>query len=275
MKGVVVSIVAAAVLAGCSVHSQKEAAPIESGSPAPSQEAVAPSHSSAPAMSSRTADFATWIAGSRRLLQEEQANDLGMLFIGVTICRNIPISSARAAEIEDGSRASGVVVTAEEVLALESLAEATLCPGGVMLPEPRSEALPSPPPTTSAPRVVKRCPTMKQLQAKMRIVKRKPSPDGVGKVVTIALSLDNPRTYALSLYGDIEYPAEFGPEQLFPAGDQDILGLPIKPGRQTIRLEMLDIGGDATSPSLRWRYWTINGEEDESGVEACEQSTSL
>ena len=142
---------AATLVSGCSRNGPLDSAAAitpSSSTPEPASSNWAPPSSTSVSTSSSdgmgVADFQGWISGSRALLDEHAATDTGMLFVGVTLCQQIPMSAEAAAAIEAGSSRSGVVITADEVTRLVSLAESTLCPGGVMLADPTASTAASP-----------------------------------------------------------------------------------------------------------------------------------
>ena len=79
-------------------------------------------------------DKAGWLSGARALLTDPAATDDGLLGIGVTLCGQMPLSQAMA-EVYASSKYPGAPVSADGWFALAAIADRTLCPGGIMLPE--------------------------------------------------------------------------------------------------------------------------------------------
>ena len=220
------------------------------------------------------ADLAGWIAGSRLILNEYTGNDAGMLYLGVLVCQEMPMTPERAAAIAARPLVSPVPpVTAGEYMTLADLAEQTLCPGGIMLTEPTiAPSSVAPEPSPVAPTPTAKCPTIPQMTPRFKIVGTKPAADGSGRVVIVDLTLTNPRPYPVYLSGDLSdggvANSLFGSDTGRAYGD-----VPLSARRTTtVRKELTYFGG--MPESLQWVFWAVSGSESVSQDAACEQTSS-
>ncbi|MBB2988511.1 hypothetical protein [Terracoccus luteus] len=219
-------------------------------------------------------NYDAWIVLARNVLDEEVATDPQMISLGFALCREVPISSARAEELASGLGPALVGLTAENVMDLSDVAEQTICPSGVMLPNPAM--MPEPTPVA-----LPNCPTMKQLKNALRVVSSHiDSSRGFDeRVYLIELRFTNPRPYPVYLNGEVAGADPDGPTMLLPWEPstyvQDLHGIKLKPGKTTIRMEVTGSGSDHRISPLSWDYWAIAPSENVTDDGArCEQTTS-
>ena len=131
LKRVGGALLVVVALSACSTPVDPEAVASESVAPAP----VAPAPVAPEPVAPAVMDKAGWISGSRALLDEYTANDMGMLFVGVALCGKMPMTQEKAALYAANAEPGDMAMSADEFLTLAALADKTLCPGGIMLPE--------------------------------------------------------------------------------------------------------------------------------------------
>lgn len=114
--------------------------------------------------------------------------------------------------------------------------------------------LPSEPPPPPA------CPSWSELAGRVEVTSTRPDKYDIGKLTRVEVTLTNPRPYDLFFTGSLEYPAEFTPELMLQEDySQAFERVRLKPGRQTLRATVLDMGKGVTSRSIRWQSWEVAG----------------
>lgn len=223
------------------------------------------------------ADFAAWVANARSVLDDYVATDAQMVTVGLTLCQEVPVTWARADELTSGLGPSSVGLTAQNVMDLSGLAESTICPGGTVLPNAGAAGAFDSEPT---PVALPKCPTMKQLKGVVRVVSSRRNPDIEGsRIWLLEIRVTNPRPYPVYLSGWLQSQTEFGQAPLLSPPDakyvENTFDLPLKPGRNTIRTEAMDVELGEKPSRLTWKYWTVSPTEHVTDPDQpCEQVSS-
>lgn len=154
----------------------------------------------------------------------------------------------------------------------ESAAEKVKSPSRKAAPAPAPTTTPDPAPTPDyaeseddrelppEPPPPPACPSWRELTGRVKVTSTWPDEDDIGELTRVEVTLTNPRSYDLFFTGSLEYPAEITPESLYQEDfSQAFERVRLKPGRQTLRVTVLDMGKGVTSRSIRWQSWEVAG----------------